>query len=539
MRAGALLALATAGAVLAGCASGEKVVRVVDGRPVAGEFVPSDAYASYLRAAIADAAGDLDGAVEGFAVSAALGPQDPEPLARLGDARCRRDPRDPRSEEAFARALALDGAYGPALEARARCAAARGDKEVAILEAREAVRADPTAAAPLLTLARLDAEGGGAEAAALRDRLVAMTLVAGTDAAAWEALATWARGHGDVRLEARALAHRMTLASAPPGEIAGVIARLQGEGESATARRLARARVEQAGVGPVDERSARLAIDDALLAGDVQAARRLATRARVRPVVVAARALLLGDPRTATEIATTLAEADPAALAPRLVLAAAAGGGGSGGRAVARALSGAWRRDEPIAAEAWLAYGRAIVRAGAAEGARIFLSAIPRDAIPTDDPLTTPVAVTLAASGALDGGSLDANGRIELAERSGEAATDADIAAADARHRLLALARRSPRDPQSIALARTLASERSRDPIVAVAFTRLALAGAIDVPSMPDVLSRLDPSDPLVAAAAFDCAVRSGDLRTIPLARARLAAVAHTAAERERVRIVE
>ena len=49
---------------------------------------------------------------------------------------------------------------------------------------------------------------------------------------------------------------------------------------------------------------------------------------------------------------------------------------------------------------------------------------------------------------------------------------------------------------------------------------------------MTDVLARLDPADPLVAAAALDCALRAGDARAIPLARARLAAVAHTPAER-------
>jgi hypothetical protein len=109
------------------------------------------------------------------------------------------------------------------------------------------------------------------------------------------------------------------------------------------------------------------------------------------------------------------------------------------------------------------------------------------------------------------------------------------ITGADERHRLLALARRAPRDSRTIALAHALASKRSRDPVVAVAFARLALAGAVDTPSMAEVLARLDPANPLVAAAALDCALRAGDARAIPLARARLAAVAHTPAERARV----
>jgi len=510
----------------------------VDGRPVAGEFVPAEAYAAYLRASIADAGGDLGAAIEGYAIACALGPHDPEPLARLGDARCRRDVRDPRAEEALSRALALDPAYGPALEARARCAEKRGDEEAALEAARRAARANPRAVKPLATLARLDNQSTGAASVELRERLVAMTLVEGTSAVAWDALATWARGHGDVPLEARALEHLASLSPTRSAEIARATARFEGEGELASARKLARAGVEEAGPGPIDGRIARLAIDDALVAGDRGAARRLATRARVDLVVVAARALLLGDDSGARTIASTLADAEPLALAPRLVLAAVADAKGEG-KVIARALAGAWRSDVPVPPEAWLAYARAVVRVGAPEGVSAFLGAIPHDPVIAADSLTTPVAVALTASGALDPSVLDANGRIELAERRGEAAGDEDVAAADRRHRLLALAVRSPHDAQVITLARSLASKRTSDPIVAVAFARLALAGAIDVPSMADVLGRLDPADPLVAAAAFDCAVRAGDPRTIPAARARLSAVAHTPAERARLRVIE
>ncbi len=395
---------------LAACAPSESVIRVIDGRPVEGAFVPADAYAAYLRASIADAAGDLAGAVEGYAVAAALGPHDPEPLARLGDARCRRNARDPRAEESLARALAIDSSYGPALEARARCAERRGEDATAIESARRAARANPDAVEPLATLARLDAgssNGSSAAAVELRERLVAMTLLEGTNAAAWDALATWARGHGDAELEGRALAHVVSLSTSRAKEIGTAIARLEGEGELVAARSLARARLEATGMGtgPVDPRIARLAIDDALLAGDPDAARRIATRGRVELAVVAARALLLGNEAVAREIATTLADADPVALAPRLVLAAVAEGTGerthhqAEGAAVARALAGSWRRDVPAPPEAWLAYARAVVRAGAPEGARAVLGAIPREEIIPGDPLTTRVAVALGAAG--------------------------------------------------------------------------------------------------------------------------------------------
>ena len=85
------------------------------------------------------------------------------------------------------------------------------------------------------------------------------------------------------------------------------------------------------------------------------------------------------------------------------------------------------------------------------------------------------------------------------------------IAAADARHRFLALARRALATRRR-SLSRALAPVRgTRDPIVAVAFARLALAGRWATRSSDGsrVLARLDPANPLVAAAALDCALRA------------------------------
>jgi Tfp pilus assembly protein PilF len=513
----------------AGCARQEGVVRVVDGRPITGAFVPAEAYAAYLRAAIADEGGDLAGAIEGYAVASALGPDDPEPWARLGDARCRRDPRDPRAEEAFSRALSIDAAYSPALESRASCAGRRGEARAAVESARRAVRADPSAAAPLGTLAGLEVP----PSEELRVRLVAMTLVAGTDAAAWDALGAWARGHADAALEARALGRLAELAPSRDAEIDAAALRLAGDGYTAPARSLARARIEASGRGEVPPSIARLAIDGALLAGDTDGARRIATRSHVAATVVAARALLLGDAGTARDLAAPVARAEPRALGARLVLAAAAAAERDAA-GVRRALSSSEGGDGPIPAEAWLAYGRTLAREGSPDAVRAVFGACAREPLAPADPLTTPLAVALAAAGALDGSELDANGRIELAERRAELAPADVIRGADPRHRLLALARLAPLDRETLALARRLAPARARDPIVAVAFARLALAGAADAPPMAPLLARFDPADPLIAAAALDCAVRAGDTRAIPLARARLAAVAHTPAERAR-----
>lgn len=132
-----LLAVLPLGAL--GCARSDGIVRVVDGRAVHGAYVPAEAYASYLRGAIADASGDVAGAVEGYSIAVALGPSDPEVWARLGAAECARQPRDPKADEAFARAFAIDGDYGPAWAAQADCAARRGDAHTAAESARRAV----------------------------------------------------------------------------------------------------------------------------------------------------------------------------------------------------------------------------------------------------------------------------------------------------------------------------------------------------------------------------------------------------------------
>ena len=361
-----------------------------------------------------------------------------------------------------------------------------------------------------------------------------MTLLSGTNAAAWDALATWARGHGDGLLEARALSEVAALAGAPQAEVDSAITRLEGEGEIIAARSLARARVEADAPGPIDAHVARLAVDAALLAGDSPAAQRIATRSHLAPVILAARTLLHGDAAGARAFAATLSAAEPGAIAPRLLLAVAAQDHSTGLRAAFVDPAGPLS-DAPIPAEVWLPYARAVAMSGSLEGARAVLRAIPREPVTARDSLVIPIAVALAAGGALDAKELDPNGRVELAERRSEPAPDDAIAAADVRHRLLALARRAPNDPKTIALARSLLPERGRDPIVAVAFARLALAGAIDMPPARDLLGRLDPSDPLVAAAVLDCALRAGDAAAIPLARARLSAVAHTPAERARV----
>jgi hypothetical protein len=275
-----------------------------------------------------------------------------------------------------------------------------------------------------------------------------------------------------------------------------------------------------------------LAIDDAVIRGDRDEVLRVCARTHATRAVAGARAVMLGDAAMARSLVRPVVLADPGAVDARMVLAAAADLAGD------RAdESGAWRHapkgGREIAVEPWLVYARLLVRRGSIDAARatVPLLAGGPAALADADPLATPAVVALAAQGVLGAKDLGPNASIELAERRGESVDPAVAARADARHRLLALARLAPTDAGTLDLARHLAPSRERDPLVAVAYARLALAGAPGVPRVDDAIARLDPADPLVAAAAYDLALHANDARVIPLARARLAAVAHTPAE--------
>jgi hypothetical protein len=186
----------------------------------------------------------------------------------------------------------------------------------------------------------------------------------------------------------------------------------------------------------------------------------------------------------------------------------------------------------PLPSEVALVFARLLDRASGADAARALLASIARAPLLGGDALVTPVAVDLVARGLLDVAALPADARVELAARRGESPDAAALAAVDARHQLLVLALLRPADRATLDLARHLAHAADHDAVVAVALTRMALAG-VAVPRT-DGLGALDPADPLVAAAALDLAVKQGNVRAIPGARARLISVARTPAERAR-----
>ncbi|MDB4943924.1 MAG: Tetratricopeptide 2 repeat protein, partial [Labilithrix sp.] len=178
------LVVGLAALAVAGCARDPRVARVYDGHVVEGRFIAPDAYAAYLQGALADAAGDLPGALAAYRRAIDEDEEDPELEARVGDVQCRLDPKDPAADAAFTKARKIDPASAAALGAQARCELLRGHAAEATALAERAAEQDPHSAsfAALALLADAKAEAGrapegGARAVdpAARARAVALT----------------------------------------------------------------------------------------------------------------------------------------------------------------------------------------------------------------------------------------------------------------------------------------------------------------------------------------------------------------------------
>jgi hypothetical protein len=286
-----------------------------------------------------------------------------------------------------------------------------------------------------------------------------------------------------------------------------------------------------------EELVARLAVDAAIVAGDVERVRLRATRTHLGLERAAGRAALLGVNDVARELATPVVAADPHARGAAMALAAVAGGNVDALRA---AFIG-FKRTAPgrVPAECLLAFARTVARVVSEEEGTRTIASTPHDAIVADDALVAPVAVELAARGVWPESELPLDATIELAARRMQPPPDAALggthaqsAPTDARHELLALALARPESPRAAELAKRLSRVRDRDPLVAVATARIALARNEEADASK-LLAR-DPGDPLVAAAALDVATKRGDAATAARARATLIAIARTPAERAR-----
>ena len=411
-----LSATLAASVFAAACGSEPRVARVYDGRLVEGRYVSPDAYAAFLRGVLSEESGDLGGAVAAYAQAREEDEDDPEISARIGEVRCKLDPKDPEIDRAFARALKLDASSASALAAKGRCALARGQTAEAADLARRAAAQDPRNVALEAFAIRVGAVGRDP---AGREHAIALTVAHGEHTAAWDALIAWGYAHKDAELVARGLAGLVHAAPTRSGEVEkGAVALLDG-GQPALARRVAVAIAdaprELGVVGPRSATVARLAVDEALARGDKSAALARATRGHVPLAEVAARALLLDRRDLAATVATALADADPSSSGPQMVKAALKSGPstpagppgklGPGGAGVA-AMANVTDQPPEICA---LLFADRLATASGIEVARAWLARITRTPMAARDPLAGPLAVDLAARGVLPVADLPAD----------------------------------------------------------------------------------------------------------------------------------
>ena len=500
------------------CARGPNVERLYGANVVQGHSIESEAYAAYLRGAIAEAAGDAKGALSAYKEAARLDPRGTEIWTRIATMRCALSPRDPDVDDALSRALALDDTSAVALTAKARCAMARKDPAGARVAAQRAAESNPAADAANLLLASEARQGKAA-----RERLVALTATARDPVVAWEGLAAWAEAHDDVALWVLALERLTRIAPQRRDWIADTAQRLAGMGAIGEARAVAAAAVDgsEEPLPAVLGLAARLSVDQAIAGRDRAVLLRRATRARVSQEEVAGRAFLAGERGLAREVASSLLRADPEALGARLVLASVDGdvfGIPAQVRRSARSVSGA----------AWVAVGTAMILFEPPEVVRSTLAALPHESIQSGDDRMVRPAVELASRGVIESDALPAEGRVELAVLRGElqkGAFNADSRLLDLRHQALVLSLAQPGAASARELVRRLALVAPADPLVAIAAALVSVARGEtkDADVARGLLSR-DPRDPLLAATALRLAQRAGDDETARRARIPLGA---------------
>lgn len=510
---------------MAACASEPRVIRVYGGKVVEGAYVPAEAYAEYLRGALAEEAGDLGGAAAAYERALAEDDEDPEVWTRVGDVRCRKDPKDPKADEALAKALKIDRTYAPAHAARARCFSARGKPEEAAAAAREASANDPSN----VEIEALVIRSAPKPVPAVRDRALALTVAHGERSAAWEALAYWGRAHGDAELFTRGLEGLVRLSPSRGPEIEKGGLDLLGQGYSAYARRLAAAiadvPADRGGAGPRDATLARLAVDDAILGGDQAKTERRAIRTHVPLSEVAARALLLDRRDLAMTLAKDLTAADPTSSGARMVLAALA--------SLDKKSREVTKHDDAPPEACALVLADVIASTSNAETARAWLARVQRTPMAPLDPVVAPLAVDLAARGVLAPEDLAFDQRIELAARRRETPPPLPPnAALDAKHAFVWLVLSKPADKETAALAAKLAPAAERDPLVGFALSRFLLGQDNRDLDLVRKAIAAAPAHPLLLAIAVELAKRAGKTEELTPARAKLMAVARTPAER-------
>ncbi len=473
-----------------GCGSNYSVTRIVDGRIEEGRFIEPNAYAAYLRGAIAEAHADYGVALSEYQLASKIDPSDPEIWTRIGEVRCIVSSHDLQARVAIREALIRDEDYAPAWEARAACEIARDVDHVDVeMSAARGAELDPKSTRAQTLLASVEDKR---DADAARKRLVALTLVANEDAVAWTALGNWSASHADAELEIQSFSRVAVIAPTKWKSVADACESLSGDGALREARSLAgvladaQRRLDRDGArasfsiatSPI---VARLAVDDAIAHQQFDLARVRATTGRVSLDEVAGRAALLGEKNFARALATELTHADPNDFAAHVVLAAV---------------------DSTYSIEGLVPPADTHVPAAVADVASSskVLSPTLMEPIFPGDSLVADAAAMLAASGNFDPHLLSPDAEVDYEVRSGKTPhASKDL---DARHRLLACAFQSTDD--CVATAKHFESRGSRDLLVTVALAHLAIrlnASLAERQAIAETLKPFALTDPLANKA--------------------------------------
>ena len=272
-----------------GCGPTE-VVRVVDGVEVPGRFISDRAYAAFLVGAEWEARARYEDALSAYLQAAQSDPDNVEVFSRMGWLLCMLD-HSKEAAEAFDAVLERDPRYEPTWRRLARCAEREGRIEDAVLASSRAVAMDPTREETVLLHARLLVAAGRSDAA--WPWLRGLALRSPGSEPVWEAIAdhaskrrpAWA---AEALRRLSAMQRRRGPLPAPPH------------------------------VGSWHD------VDAALVAGDLDEARRRLRLAHLDGQLLAARAILAGRPALALSEAKLRYEADPGDMSARVVAALAA-----------------------------------------------------------------------------------------------------------------------------------------------------------------------------------------------------------------------
>lgn len=273
--------------LVVGCGALRTTDRVFNGQTVEGYYIAPEAYAAYVEGAYREARGEWAQAEQAYQRALRSDGQSPQIWTRLGVLACRDSL--PRAQEHFDRALALDP-FAPAWTELARCLAARRQPMEALAAALNGARLDPKGAHSNLLVVRLYRET--AQPGLARDWLFAWLLLEPELETMAEPLNQEAHLLGDAALSS----------------LAATILR----------RHAAR------GHPPAGEPPPASAVANALLAGELERARELASEAGISPLKLAMLSLEAGRADLALTQAELVARANPGDSAALITALAAA-----------------------------------------------------------------------------------------------------------------------------------------------------------------------------------------------------------------------